>query len=86
VKKKYSGCINFIITNEEGKEKFIFKNGEEVLSWVLRTGASAGFDEMTSWKNRKQLDDRFKNIIEEKYLKEDGITVAHTFVAGIAQK
>lgn len=70
----------------EGEIKFHFDDGKEVLNWVLHTGASAGFDRMMDLSVKDRCDDAFIEFMEKDYKNEDGITISHRFIAGIAQK
>jgi len=70
----------------DGKKLFCFKTGEDVLHWVLHTGASAGYDQIMDSDIKDLCDKAFIDIIEKDYLKEGQITTAHKFVAGIARK
>lgn len=70
----------------EGREKFAFASGAEVLNWVLHTGASAGFDRMMAPQVKARCDELFIRYIEAAAPPDGRIVVAHHYVAGIAQK
>ena len=70
----------------EGEAKFSFKDGREVLNWVLHTGASAGFDRMMDPKVKNKCDNAFIEIIERDYKTKEGINISHKYVAGIAER
>ena len=70
----------------EGEVKLNFKDGREVLSWVLHTGASAGFDKIMDPKVKGKCDNAFIEIIERDYKTKEGINISHKYVAGIAEK
>jgi len=70
----------------EGEVKFNFKDGREVLNWVLHTGASAGFDRMMDPKVKDKCDNAFVEIIERNYKTKEGINISHKYVAGIAER
>ncbi|MFC1453487.1 class I SAM-dependent methyltransferase [Verrucomicrobiota bacterium] len=70
----------------EGDELFSFKSGEEVLDWVLHTGASAGFDRVMDESVRGLCDQRFIAVIERDYLRRGEIKVAHRYAAAIASR
>lgn len=70
----------------EGQIEFNFKDGREVLSWVLHTGASAGFDKIMASEARELCDKAFVEIIEKDYKNNQGIKVLHKYVVGVAQK
>ena len=74
------------ITSWEGNVTREFRSGTAVLDWVLHTGASAGFDRMMEPSMKKQCDKYFVRYIEEDFLRDGRIEVAHHFVAGIAGK
>jgi len=70
----------------EGEVKSNFKDGREVLNWVLHTGASAGFDRMMDPKVKDKCDNAFVEIIERNYKTKEGISISHKYVAGIAER
>jgi hypothetical protein len=70
----------------DGEVMFNFKDGAEVLNWALHTGASAGFDKVMDPAAKDKCDRAFIEIIERDHKKNGGISIAHKFVAGIAQK
>jgi len=70
----------------EGTEPFSFRSGREVLDWVLSTGASAGFDRMMDPEVKQTCDRLFVRFIEEDFMQDGRIDVAHCYVAGIAGK
>ena len=70
----------------EGEVEFSFKDGREVLNWVLHTGASAGFDRMMDPKVKNKCDNAFIEIIERDHKTKEGINISHKYVAGIAEK
>jgi ubiquinone/menaquinone biosynthesis C-methylase UbiE len=70
----------------QGESVFNFGSGSEVLTWVLHTGASAGFDRVMSPGSKDICDEAFVRIIEKDFSHNGVITVAHKFVAGIARK
>lgn len=69
-----------------GEASFEFKSGAEVLSWVMSTGASAGFDKVMSRASRGSCDAAFIKFIERDFMKAGVIRVAHRYVAGVAGK
>ena len=74
------------VTSWEGSVVREFHSGAAVLDWVLHTGASAGFDRMMEPAMKEQCDEHFVRFIEEDFLRDGCIEVAHHFVAGIAGK
>jgi demethylmenaquinone methyltransferase/2-methoxy-6-polyprenyl-1,4-benzoquinol methylase len=70
----------------EGMEMFEFQGGADVLNWVLHTGASAGFDTVMDRSVKEECDELFIKFIERDFKRDGRITVAHHFVAGIAEK
>jgi len=70
----------------DGQTEFCFKNGVDVLNWVLHTGASAGFDRVMAPDAKYLCDHAFIKIIEKDYMRDGQIKTAHRFVAGVAQK
>jgi len=69
-----------------GDTCFEFKSGVQVLDWVLKTGASAGFDRMMSAAAKEKCDKAFIDIMDKRYKHDGVIKVSHRFVAGIAVK
>ncbi len=70
----------------EGKEPFIFDSGQDVLDWVLHTGAAAGFSRMMEPGAKEACDALFVKFIEEDFMVNGTIEVAHCYTAGIADK
>jgi len=70
----------------DGQIEFCFKNGVDVLNWVLHTGASAGFDRVMDPDAKYVCDLAFIQIMEKDYRRDGQIKTAHRFVAGVAQK
>jgi hypothetical protein len=86
IEQMYTAAGLTVLQGWEGEEKFRFNTGAEVLNWVLHTGASAGFDKAMNPDVKKECDDLFIRFIEEDYLKNGRIEVAHHFGAAIAKK
>lgn len=70
----------------EGREEFEFHSGADVLDWVLHTGASAGFDAMMAPGVKERCDALFVRTVEKDFMKDGRISVAHCYVAGIAER
>jgi len=81
---KKAGLKSLEVWEEE--VRFSFKDGHEVLNWVLHTGASAGFDRTMDPEVRNKCDNAFVEIIERDYKTKEGINISHKYVAGIAEK
>ncbi|MDD4872037.1 MAG: methyltransferase domain-containing protein [Kiritimatiellae bacterium] len=86
IKSLFMGADLQVLDSWEGDEKFEFRSGEEVLNWVLHTGASAGFDTVMDRAAKKECDELFVRLIEKDFLRDGRIVVTHKFAAGIAQK
>lgn len=80
-----SACLTPLET-WHGESRFEFGSGDEVLNWVLHTGASAGFDRVMSRSSKPICDAAFARIIEKDFMRHGVIEVAHLFVAGVARK
>ncbi len=70
----------------QGETVFKFTSGAQVLAWVLKTGASAGFDRMMKPQAKAGCDRSFVEIMERCHKHNGSITVTHKFVASIVQK
>ncbi len=70
----------------DGQEPFRFGSGREVLDWVLHTGAAAGFGRMMEPTAKEKCDSLFVEYIEEDFMVNGTIEVAHCYAAGIARK
>lgn len=69
-----------------GQKSYFVPNGKEALNRLKSTGAAAGFEYAATEQDARFIDSRFAEIIEKKYLREDGIEIIHRFYLGIAKK
>ncbi len=69
-----------------GSKSYTVKSGQTAISRLRATGAAAGFEYASDEKDANLIFERFAEIIEEKYMTQNGITVVHRYLAGIAQK
>jgi len=69
-----------------GKKSYNAKNGTEAIDKLRATGAAAGFEYAANQEEEKEIFERFAEIIENKYMKENTIRITHRYLAGIAQK
>lgn len=70
-----------VIEAEEGKHVFEFSDSKEVVQWVTRTGALAGFDCMIDLKNKAIQEQMIAYLAKERIT-----TITHTFVWGVFKK
>ena len=69
-----------------GNKSYTVESGQAAIERLRATGAAAGFEYAANAKDEEQISQRFAEILEEKYMKDNGITVTHRYLAGIAQK
>ncbi len=69
-----------------GKKSYTVSNGEEAVSTLRATGAAAGFEHMAKPEDADKIYQRLAEIIEQKLMKENAITITHRYLAGICEK
>lgn len=69
-----------------GQKQYTVDSGKAAIERLRATGAAAGFEYAADDCDSERIFKRFAEIIEEKYLKADGITITHRYLAGIARK
>ena len=69
-----------------GSKSYTVESGQAAINRLRATGAAAGFEYASDEKDEDQIFKRFAEIIEEKHMAQNGITVTHRYLAGIAQK
>ena len=69
-----------------GDKSYTVESGQAAIERLRATGAAAGFEYAANAEDEEQIFHRFAEILEEKYIKDNGITVTHRYLAGIAQK
>ena len=69
-----------------GSKSYTVDSGRTAVNRLRATGAAAGFEYASDEKDEEQVFKRFAEIIEEKHMTPNGITVTHRYLAGIAQK
>jgi ubiquinone/menaquinone biosynthesis C-methylase UbiE len=69
-----------------GQKSYTVQSGAEAIERLQATGAAAGFEFAASPEDSKQIFERFAEIIEKKYLRDNEITVTHRYLAGIGTK
>jgi ubiquinone/menaquinone biosynthesis C-methylase UbiE len=67
-------------------KSYTVKSGLEAIDKLISTGAAAGFEYAADPLYQKEIFDRFAEIIEQKYMTQNGIVITHRYLAGIAQK
>ena len=69
-----------------GEKSYSVENGKMAIERLQSTGGAAGFEYAANDEDSELIFNRFAEIIEEKHLKPDGITVTHRYLAGIGIK
>ena len=69
-----------------GSKSYTVESGQAAIIRLRATGAAAGFEYACDEEDEEQIFKRFAEVIEEKYMTQNGITVTHRYLAGIAQK
>jgi len=69
-----------------GSRSYIVESGPSAIEKLRVTGAAAGFEYAANQQDQETIFKRFAQIIEEKYMSDDGINIIHRYLAGIAQK
>jgi ubiquinone/menaquinone biosynthesis C-methylase UbiE len=69
-----------------GKKSYTVSNGKEAVSKLRATGAAAGFEHMARPEDADEIYQRLAEIIEQKLMKENTITITHRYLAGIGEK
>jgi ubiquinone/menaquinone biosynthesis C-methylase UbiE len=69
-----------------GKKSYIVNNGKEAVGKLRATGAAAGFEHMVKAEDADEIYQRLAEIIEQKLMKDNLITITHRYLAGIGQK
>ena len=69
-----------------GSKSYTTASGQEAIARLRATGAAAGFEYATNLEDEDQIFQRFAEIIEDKYMKDNRITITHRYLAGIAEK
>jgi len=69
-----------------GGKSYTVESGHAAIERLRATGAAAGFEYAANAADQEQIFQRFAEILEEKYMKDNTITITHRYLAGIAQK
>jgi ubiquinone/menaquinone biosynthesis C-methylase UbiE len=77
--------MNFLHLSN-GIRTFKVQSGQEAIDKLRATGAAAGFEYASNLEDEEQIFLRFAEIIEQKYMKNNEITISHRYLEGIAQK
>lgn len=75
-----------VFYSADGSKSYTVDSGNAAINRLKATGAAAGFEYASNEEDEEQIFKRFAEIIEEKYMTKNGITVTHRYLAGIAQK
>lgn len=71
---------------DSGSKSHQVESGKAAISRLRATGAAAGFEYAANEEDADLIFQRFSEIVEERYLTEQGIAVTHRYLAGIGQK
>ena len=69
-----------------GEKSYTVEDGQAAIERLRATGGAAGFEYAANDDDSEQIFNRFAEIMEEKHLKPDGITITHRYLGGIAIK
>ena len=69
-----------------GSKSYTVESGHAAIIRLRAAGAAAGFEYASDEEDEEQIFNRFAEVIEEKYMTQNGITVTHRYLTGIAQK
>jgi len=69
-----------------GSKSYTVESGHVAIEKLRATGAAAGFEYAANEVDQEQIFQRFAEILEEKYMKDNTITITHRYLAGIGQK
>lgn len=75
-----------VLCFDDGSKSYTVDSGQAAINRLRSTGAAAGFEYASDEESQEQIFKRFAEIIEERHMTQDGITVTHRYLAGIAQK
>jgi len=69
-----------------GNKTYTVESGRIAIERLQATGAAAGFEYAAKPELAQLVFERFAEIIEEKYMRDNRITITHRYFAGIAVK
>lgn len=69
-----------------GQKSYTVNSGKTAIEKLQATGAAAGFEYASKESASEQINQRFAEILEEKYMDKNEITITHRYLAGIAVK
>ncbi|MFW6170334.1 MAG: class I SAM-dependent methyltransferase [Planctomycetota bacterium] len=72
--------------SDNGSKSYTVENGEAAINRLRATGAAAGFEYASDEQDTEDIFKRFAEIVEDKYLTNQGITVTHRYLAGVGRK
>ncbi|OHB56707.1 MAG: hypothetical protein A2Y07_03575 [Planctomycetes bacterium GWF2_50_10] len=70
----------------QGKKSYTVGSGTLAIERLRSTGAAAGFEYAAKPELAQLVFERFARIIEQKYMRDNRITITHRYLAGIAIK
>ncbi len=70
----------------DGSKSYNVESGKAAIDRLISTGAAAGFEYAACAEDKEQIFERFAEIIEQKYMGQNGIKITHRYLAGIATK
>ena len=69
-----------------GDKSYDVASGTEAIDRLKATGAAAGFEYASTPANTEEIDQRFAEILEQKYSRNGSIAITHRYLGGIAVK
>ncbi|MBW8014824.1 MAG: methyltransferase domain-containing protein [Planctomycetes bacterium] len=69
-----------------GSKSYQVDSGKLAIERLRATGGAAGFEYASKDADADEIFERFAEIVEQKYMKDEKVTVTHRFLGGIAVK
>jgi len=70
----------------DGSRSYDVRDGVSAIERLRMTGAAAGFEYAAEPEDEKEIFQRFAEIIESRFMKDNTIKITHRYLAGIAEK
>ena len=69
-----------------GSKSYTAESGIKAIERLRATGAAAGFEYASNDESSEEIFSRFAEILEQKYMSDNGIPITHRYLGGIAVK
>jgi ubiquinone/menaquinone biosynthesis C-methylase UbiE len=69
-----------------GSKSYTAESGIKAIERLRATGAAAGFEYASNNESSEEIFSRFAEILEQKYMSDNGIPITHRYLGGIAVK